>query len=310
MWSDIRRFVIPTLVERVGYVPIPRIEYTDENLDLVVENLTLSGKNLFPNIVDIEAHNYFKFSPYAAINKGRDSNRHEFIITLSQMQADMRDVAFYFKKKTMPKIKDSGLADVVLSGEGVTVKIHVVTSPSDDKGSFFKVKNVNAKVSNLKFSIRDSKHDLLYKTVKPLASGLIKKQIAKAIEDGIETGLGFIDTQLVNVKDRMDEAKSQASDADSVEGKKRSSGVFTELFKSKSRQASEVSDTASTKTSNSQFKVVPNKRRSLLVNEGHPQGWVNRIHAKDDFKPTEGDRSWKCDAFNLDYQPRASEAAA
>jgi tryptophanase len=32
----------------VGYIPIPRAEYTDDHLDLVIENLTLSGRNLFP----------------------------------------------------------------------------------------------------------------------------------------------------------------------------------------------------------------------------------------------------------------------
>lgn len=43
-------------------------------------------------------------------------------LTLEQIQADMRDVAFYYHKKTgLPKMKDSGLADVLLGGEGLTV---------------------------------------------------------------------------------------------------------------------------------------------------------------------------------------------
>jgi hypothetical protein len=85
-----------------------------------VENLTLSGRNLFPNVVSLEAHNFIKFSPYAAIT---DEQHHEFTFTFGQMQADMRDVAFYFRKKTGIKITDSGLADVVLGGEGLTVSI-------------------------------------------------------------------------------------------------------------------------------------------------------------------------------------------
>lgn len=51
LWNDIRKVILPTLIEKVGYVPIPRIEYTDDGLDLVVENLTLSGPNLFPKYV-------------------------------------------------------------------------------------------------------------------------------------------------------------------------------------------------------------------------------------------------------------------
>lgn len=83
----------------------------------------------------------------------------------------MRDVAFYFKKKTgMPKLKDSGLADVLLGGDGLTITIHVASTPSKDKQTLFAVKDVHVKISTLKFSIRDSKHDLLYKTMKPLVS--------------------------------------------------------------------------------------------------------------------------------------------
>ena len=102
---------------QVGYIPIPRVEYTDDAIDLVVENLTLSGRNLFPNVVSIEAHNFIKFSPYSAIT---DEHHHEFTLTFGQMQADMWDVTFYVRKNGI-KMTDSGVADVVLGGEVLTV---------------------------------------------------------------------------------------------------------------------------------------------------------------------------------------------
>jgi hypothetical protein len=81
--------------------------------------LTLSGRNLFPNYVSLQAQNFVKFSPYDAI---ADEHHHEFTLTFGQLQADMRDVAFYFRKKSgIPKMVDSGLADVLLGGEGLTV---------------------------------------------------------------------------------------------------------------------------------------------------------------------------------------------
>ena len=136
----------------------------------------------------------------------KDDQHHEFTLTLGQIQADMRDVAFYFRKKTgMPKISDSGLADIVLGGQGVTATVHL--SSTKDTSSVFKVKNVKVNVDTLKFSIRDSKHDLLYKTLKPLATGLVKKQIQKALQDAITTGMEYVDGQLVGVRDRMEEAK-------------------------------------------------------------------------------------------------------
>lgn len=59
----------------------------------------------------------------------------------------------------------------------------------------------------MKFHIRESKHDFLYKVVAPLAQGLIRKAVGKAIEQAIKTGLEYVDEQLVGVKRAMNEAK-------------------------------------------------------------------------------------------------------
>jgi hypothetical protein len=89
------------------------IRYEDDKIALVVENLILSGPNLFPNVVELTAHNHFVFSPYPQINKGLESGSHVLRLGLSQMQADIRDVNFAFKRKSgWPKISDHGIADV------------------------------------------------------------------------------------------------------------------------------------------------------------------------------------------------------
>jgi hypothetical protein len=62
--------------------------------------------------------------------------------------------------------------------------------------SVIKLESVVAKVDTLRFSIRDSKHDLLYKTLRPLATALLKRQICKAIEDGIRGAFEMADAQI------------------------------------------------------------------------------------------------------------------
>ncbi|KAL0959472.1 hypothetical protein HGRIS_011182 [Hohenbuehelia grisea] len=150
----------------------------------IVENLTLCSRNLFPDVVSFETHNYVKFSPYQAIT---DEHHHELTLTLGQMQ-----------KSGIPKLMDSSLADVLLGGEGLM--LDVINTPdallrrsaSKDKSSVLKVKKVKVKVDSLQI-------------LRPLATGLVKKQIQnlKAIADAIETGLEYVDGQLVSVRDRM-----------------------------------------------------------------------------------------------------------
>lgn len=62
--------------------------------------------------------------------------------------------------------------------------------------SVIRLESVVAKVDTLRFSIRDSRHDLLYKTMRPLATALIKRQICKAIEDGIRSAFEMADAQI------------------------------------------------------------------------------------------------------------------
>ncbi|KDR76026.1 hypothetical protein GALMADRAFT_459480 [Galerina marginata CBS 339.88] len=50
LWNDIRKVIlqVPTLIK----------QYINDSLDFVVENLTLQGRNLFPNTVQFGAHSF------------------------------------------------------------------------------------------------------------------------------------------------------------------------------------------------------------------------------------------------------------
>lgn len=286
LWMDIRKVIVPSIVDRVGHVPIPRVEYTDDSLDLVVENLTLQGRNLFPNIVELDASNSMKFSPY---NDTSDSGRHEFKLTLKQIQADMRDVAFYYRKKTgIPKLADSGLADVLLGGGGLTVTVDLA-SADKDKSSIFKVRSVRVKVHSLKFSIHGSKRDYLYKTLRPIATVLIKRQIQKAVADAIKTGLEYVDGQLVSVRDRVEEARA-SSDTSRTD-------VLRAAFQRKKDDAEEAGSVKGTDHRKSQFKVVAKRDSAILPQHGHDSGWATKAQERAEAAGT--GENWHSDAFAI-----------
>lgn len=179
--------------------------------------------------------------------------------------------------------------------------IHLA-SAGKDHTSVFKVQDIIVKVGTLKFSIRDSKHDFLYKTLKPLATGLIKKQIQRAFSDALRTGLEYLDGQLVGVRDRMNEAKvtegqsrtevlKDVSALSAIVLNQLADGTF-KIFHSKKDEASIRST-----DSKSQFKIVSDKRNSILADAGHPSGWVNRT-AEHDQKATAG-KEWRSEAYVL-----------
>ncbi|KAH8916527.1 hypothetical protein BT69DRAFT_767547 [Atractiella rhizophila] len=276
LWNDVRTVIAPKFFTQLGYIPIPRIEYTDPQLDLVIENLTLEAQNLLPNVIEMEIKNWIKLSPYKDI---KDQRQHSFWLSFGQCQADLRDVAFYIRKKSFPKLSDSGIADVVLSGKGISGKVHIESH--DGPGRVFNVVNVKCKVDKLKFAIREAKHSTLYALARPLATGLIKKQIAKAIEDAIKQGLVQLDAQLVDMKERME----------ATEGGKKE--AFNQLFAKKDDAKTKVEE-KTTSSKESTFKLV-SKRDSKIIDWASKDSMVDRAMEKGEIK---GDR-WKSPTFDV-----------
>lgn len=154
----------------------------------------------------------------------------------------------------------------------------------------FKVKDVHVKIDALKFSIRDSKHDILYKTLKPLASGLVKKQIQKAVQDSIRTAFEYIDGQLVTVRDRYSEAK-QSDEASRTDALK---SVFQRNKAEAEKAHSSAQSTASQR--NSQFKVSA-QRDHAIVDAGHDHGYS--IKAQERADAAKQGSGWHSDAFSI-----------
>ncbi|KAI1785937.1 hypothetical protein LXA43DRAFT_1113109 [Ganoderma leucocontextum] len=284
LWADFRQKIIPGFIDELGYVPIPRIEYTDEQLDLVIENLALSGKNIFPNLITVETRNFAKLS---ALNDIKNETHHEFTLHLTQIQADMRDVAFYFHKKTgTPKITDSGVADVLLGGQGLSITAHLV-SADRDRTSVFRVKDVHTSIQTLKFAIRDSKHDTLYKVLAPLATSLIKRQLQRVIANAVRTALEYVDGQLVSVRDQMAEAKAS-------EDSSRRQVLMEQLMhrREKAQKHKKEEEEVPHK-----FKVSMGPGEELMPEVGHRAGWVKRAEERG-ASAREGEQ-WRSKAFNF-----------
>ncbi|ORY77244.1 hypothetical protein BCR35DRAFT_305540 [Leucosporidium creatinivorum] len=285
LWNDVREVILPALAKNVGYIPIPRIEYTDNMVDVVIENLTLESQNLLPNIIEVEGRSYFKVSPYDAI---KDKSAHSFWLSLSQIQCDLKDVAFYIKKKSgFPKLSDSGLADVFLGGKGVSVKVHLESTGK--KNHAFRVVDVKAKVDTLKVNIREAKHSTLISLFKPLAMGLIKKSIQKAIEEGIRGALVQVDAQISDISERVDQASSEEDAGNKFK-------LAKQAFNDKRAEAEQAKEKVDENKPKGEFKISATKG-DQLVDWSSPNSIVDKQGERADAAKA-GD-GWKSPAFDI-----------
>lgn len=115
----------------------------------------------------------------------------------------------------------------------------------------------------------------------------------------------------MTVKHRMEEASKRAASDPETAGEEFSRlKALQEAFK---RTPSISAKDASITTSNSQFKVVANKRNSILGEVGHSGGWVSKVGEREKLighgvsqgegekKGAVNETTWKSEVFDLKY---------
>ncbi|OBZ91473.1 Uncharacterized protein C32A11.02c [Choanephora cucurbitarum] len=204
--NDLKMTLLPAFIDEIKYVPLPRIEYSDSQFDVAIENLIISGDTLLPNVFDTKLESFSSFSLRATESSSQPS-RQSLFIRMSEIQADIEDVVFFYKKKSgFPKLTDRGVASINIGGKGITLTVRVNTV-NDNPAKTFKVVHCKANVDNLSIKVKDSKHDLLYKTLRPILASQIRKQIARGIETKVIEMLNQGDQKLtasiVNMNQRL-----------------------------------------------------------------------------------------------------------
>lgn len=189
--KDLTEVIIPAIFENTRYVPIPRIEVSDPMIDAVVENLVIESDNLFPNSVEFGSDNYWRFGRKSI--KGKRDNK--VMISASGCQMDLKDVAYYIKKKQgFPSITDKGVMDIFLGGEGFSFKIAARNAQKSDRTHFVVVDKVDVTVKNLSIKVKQSNHKLLFSIAKPLLLKAMRPAIQKVLEKQIKDSFEKADT--------------------------------------------------------------------------------------------------------------------
>jgi len=157
------------------------------------------------------------------------------------------------------------------------------------RDNVFKVNHVNVQLDTLKFAIRDSRHDLLYKFVKGVATGTIKKAITVAVQSAIRTALEHADDQLVEVRNTMNEAKRS--------DEKTRQQALKDLYTRKKRHAESVA--ADKQRNAGTFEIVADRDHQLNPGFSHDnkKSSVQRMFKVEDFAAS--GREWRSPAFDL-----------
>ncbi|CEP14943.1 hypothetical protein [Parasitella parasitica] len=182
--NDMRITLIPALIEQIKFVPLPQIIYSDKQVEIAIENMVLQGDTLMPDIFEVKADDYLRFSPKANVNFTNSQSIH---VHMTGIQTTMEDVVFFYRRKSgFPKMSDSGVISVATDGAGLRISLRIVSSSVDQRHTF-RIDQCHCHIDKLNIKVNHSKHNKLYKVLNPMLTGIVKRQICKAIENKLIT---------------------------------------------------------------------------------------------------------------------------
>jgi len=110
------------------------------------------------------------------------------IITLKEIRTELKNMDFFYHKKTFPEMTEQGRVTLRLTGDGATLKmIFQVKQGPEDKVPKLGEGEVHFQIHtmDIEFDKESLKHDILV----PMLTGMMKNQIQIKIEHEVESSL-------------------------------------------------------------------------------------------------------------------------
>uniref|UniRef100_A0A0D2Y2G1 Uncharacterized protein n=1 Tax=Fusarium oxysporum (strain Fo5176) TaxID=660025 RepID=A0A0D2Y2G1_FUSOF len=262
--KDLRDVIIPAALENIAYIPIPRIEYTDSQVDAIIENLVLESDNFAPNIFEVSSEHYFRWGRKKIANKSHQTVE----VKVAGIQMDLRDVSFHIKRKQgFPSITDTGVADIILPGDGFSFKMKVSTADKKDRQNYFKVEKVDVDFNKLQIKVKKSNHKLLFSLFKPFMLKVIRPPLQKAVEKAIKDQCNKFDQLLFQVKQEADRAAAEAKNHP-----ENAPNIYNRYYTAAQQQFTKGKKKAEAAASDKKANIAMTKEDSIFPNINLPGG--------------------------------------
>lgn len=193
--TDAIHVFVPRLLESIQYLPIPRLEVSTPEIDLLLENLvlepgiTVNHTSFLPYRLRVETLNNLEIRKA----RTRTTSSIESLVTIKVDGLSIRaeEIGFWLRAHSgLLQLSDEGIASFELDEKGIDIEIDVEVA-KERLESILSLKDVRVYVHKLDYKLRQSKFALaasLFKpAVLPIIRSVIEKQLSTAIADTIHT---------------------------------------------------------------------------------------------------------------------------
>jgi hypothetical protein len=185
MMSKLQTVLMPVLAETLKYIPMPKIESHDSKREFWLDNITLCGYDVIPENIHfhLESDSDLSLKDLEA----KRSHTH-LVISLDKFRTELKNMTFWYNKKTFPALTDSGVVSFRIGGDGARLKM-VFTVEQNTGDKYPRLTEGYADFHIRQMDINFDKSTLTHDVLLPMMTNMWKLQIQTEIERAVEKNL-------------------------------------------------------------------------------------------------------------------------
>jgi hypothetical protein len=199
---------LPLLFRSIQYVPIPRVEVSVPEMDLLLENLILEpGRNV----------NCTSFLPYRMListkndleirkthsKKTVSAMKSLISVSINGLSVSAQDIGFWVRGHAgLIRFADEGIASFALDERGIDITLDLEVG-REKLEQILTLKAVKVHIHKLDYKLRRSKLSWLGWFFKPLLKHLVRRSLEKTLAETIANTLHVANRELLYARERL-----------------------------------------------------------------------------------------------------------
>lgn len=207
LFDDFLHVFVPLLIQTIQYIPIPRLEISVPEIDLLLENLilepgkTVNQSSFLPFRLRVETYNDLEIRKA----KFRTATRVSSFFTLRADGISLRadDVGYWLRAHPgLFSLADEGIASFHLDERGMDIKVDVEVGKEKIE-KILTLRKVQVTIHKLSYTLRKSKLSFLAWMFKPILRPIVRKVMERQIANAIADALHAANRELLFARERL-----------------------------------------------------------------------------------------------------------
>lgn len=208
--ADALHIFLPLLLRAVQHIPIPRLEISVPEMDLLLENVilepghTVHSSSFLPYRLNFTAINSFEIRKTHSKETTTDLTT-VVNVTMNGLSISAQDFGYWVRVHAppyLPYFGDQGIASFALDKRGIDISLDIAVGRQRLE-QVFSLRGVRVCIHKLDYTVKKSSWSFLWWMVKPFVKHMVRRTLEKKIAEQIVAAARFVNRELVFMRERL-----------------------------------------------------------------------------------------------------------